>query len=83
MLTRNVLAVYLIHESGIGRKILHENIFHDGVQFNIAYILAIVAAVVVLCVVIEEIRRRLFNKWENQFISKFDSLLKLKFLINE
>ena len=79
MLTRNVLAVYLIHESGIGRMILHEKIFHDGVQFNIAYILTIVAVVVVVCVVIEEIRKRLFNKLENRMITKIDSLLNLRF----
>ena len=80
VLTRNVLAVYLIHESGIGRKILHEEVFHDGVQFNIAYILTIVVIVVFVCISIEEIRRRLFNEWENRFISKIDSLLKLSFL---
>lgn len=79
LLTKNVLAVYLIHESGIGRKILHEEIFHDGVRFNIAYILAVVAAVVVLCVVIEEIRKRLFYKLESRMITKIDSLLNLIF----
>ena len=79
MLTRNVLAVYLIHESGIGRMILHDYIFHDGVQFNIAYILTIVAVVVVVCVAIEEIRKRLFNKLENRMIMKIDSLLNLSF----
>ena len=79
LLTKNVLAVYLIHESDIGRKILHESVFRDDVQFNIAYILAIVAVVVVVCVVIEEIRKRLFHKLENQMIQKIDSLLKLSF----
>ena len=79
LLTKNVLGVYLIHESGIGRKILHESVFRDNVQFNIAYILAIVAVVVVVCVVIEEIRKRLFHKLENQMIQKIDSLLKLSF----
>ena len=79
ILTQNVLAVYLIHESGIGRKILHEKIFYDGVSFNIAYILAIVATVVVVCVAIEEIRKLLFNKYENLLMSKIDSLLKFIF----
>lgn len=79
ILTRNVLAVYLIHESGIGRKILHEVVFHDGVQFNIAYILVIVLLVVIISVIIEEIRKRLFNNLERLIANKIDSLLNLSF----
>lgn len=79
MLTKNVLAVYLIHESGFGRKILHEVIFHEGLKFNIVYILCFVVSVVVVCTVVEEVRKWLFNNLESCVIHKIDSLLKLYF----
>lgn len=77
--TRNVLAVYLIHESGIGNRVLHKQLFHEGVEFNIAYILCVVMAVVVVCIIIEEIRKQLFNKLESWAVTKVDSLLKVSF----
>ena len=77
--TRNVLAVYLIHESGIGNRVLHKQLFHEGMEFNIAYILCVVMAVVVVCIIIEEIRKQLFNKLESWAVTKVDSLLKVSF----
>ena len=77
MLTKNVLAVYLIHTCGFGQKVLHEKIFYDGLNFNIAYILSVV--VVVVCTIVEEVRKRLFYKFESYVTSKSESLLKYFF----
>lgn len=79
MLTKNVLAVYLIHTCGFGQKVLHEKIFYDGLNFNIAYILSVVVVVVVVCTIVEEVRKRLFYKFESYVTSKSESLLKYFF----
>lgn len=68
-----------VYQFGGSLKSFIDAPFRDDVQFNMPYILAIVAVVVVVCVVIEEIRKRLFHKLENQMIQKIDSLLKLSF----
>lgn len=51
---------------------------YDFILLN-GWKLAIVAVVVIVCVVIEEIRKRLFNKLESRMITKIDSLLNLSF----
>lgn len=76
-LTRNVLAIYLIHESEIGRRILHENIFYDGRTIDFVFILAIVVFVVVASVLIEEVRRWLFGSFEKVCVAKVESIFNL------
>lgn len=76
-LTRNVLAIYLIHESEFGRRILHENIFYDGRAINFVFILAVVLIVVVVSVLIEELRRYLFGSFEKVCIAKVESIFNL------
>ena len=76
-LTRNVLAIYLIHESEFGRRILHENIFYDGRGINFVFILAVVLIVVVVSVLIEEVRRYLFGSFEEVCIAKVESIFNL------
>lgn len=78
-LTKNVLAVYLIHESGIGRRILHETVFYDGKEFNLLYILLVVAIVVMVSVVIEEMRKRIFSGIEVKLINKVEDFCNLNF----
>lgn len=76
-LTRNVLAIYLVHESEFGRKILHENIFYDGRAIDFVFILAIVVFVVAASVLIEEVRRYLFGNFERVCIAKVESIFNL------
>lgn len=78
-LTKNVLAVYLIHESGIGRRILHESVFYEGKEFDLLYILLVVAIVVVVSVVIEEMRKRIFSGIEVKLINKVEDFCNLNF----
>lgn len=77
VLTKNVLAVYLIHESGVGRIILHGFISCKGNDFNFLFIIAVVAVVIIISVLIEEIRKRLFFKVENKVISFVESRFKI------
>lgn len=77
-LTKNILAVYLIHESGVGRKLLHECIFYEGREFNLLFILMIVILVVLSCALIEEARKIVMGKMESIIICKVESLLKMK-----
>lgn len=76
-LTRNVLAIYLIHESEFGRRILHENIFYDGRAIDFGFILSVVVIVVVISVLIEEVRRYLFGSFEKVCIAKVESIFNL------
>lgn len=77
-LTRNILVVYLIHVSGVGSKLLHQCIFYDGQEFNLAFILIIVFFVVISCTLIEEVRKITFGKLEDKIIHKVGLLLKMK-----
>lgn len=76
-LTRNVLAIYLVHESEFGRRILHENIFYDGRAIDFVFILSVVVIVVVISVLIEEVRRYLFGSFERVCIAKVESIFNL------
>lgn len=76
-LTRNVLAIYLVHESEFGRRILHENIFYDGRTIDFVFILSVVIIVVVASVLIEEVRRYLFGSFERVCIAKVESIFNL------
>lgn len=73
-LTRNVLAIYLIHESEFGRRILHESIFYDGRTIDFVFILSVAIIVVVVSVLIEEVRRYLFSSIEKVCIAKVESI---------
>ena len=75
-LTRNVLAIYLIHESEFGRRILHENIFYDGRAIDFVFMLSVVV-IVVVSVLIEELRRYLFGSFEKVCIAKVESIFNL------
>lgn len=77
LLTQNVLAVYLIHESGFGRKLLHDNIFFDGRPFNIGFIMLVVVVVVLVCVLIEEGRKRILGPIEKKSLSKLTAILSI------
>lgn len=77
MFTRNVLAVYLIHTSGFGGWILHNQIINDESQFDIGYILLVVIMVVVACILIEELRVKLSDKAEKVIANYIESKLKL------
>lgn len=76
-LTRNVLAIYLIHTSGLGGKILHEFIFYEGREFNLVFILFVVVFVVIVSVMIEEIRRYFFGNIEKVSVGKVESIFNL------
>lgn len=76
-LTRNVLAIYLVHESEFGRRILHDNIFYDGRTIDFVFILSVVVIVVVASVLIEEVRRYLFGSFERVCIAKVESIFNL------
>ena len=77
-LTKNILAVYLIHESGVGRKILHDYIPYPA-YFDVLYVLGIVVSVVFICTLIEEIRRKLMDKVEYSLVVGLRKYLRLDF----
>lgn len=76
-LTRNVLAIYLIHESEFGRRLLHENVFYDGRAIDFVFMLSVVVIVVVISVLIEEVRRCFFGSFEKVCIAKVESIFNL------
>lgn len=73
-LTKNVLAVYLIHCSPYGFDLLFNQIFAN-LEFNIIYIIAIVIILFIISTLIEEIRNRLFCSLAKKLAYKIESFV--------